>query len=165
MAPVGNEIGMIDQSAKPRTIAAQERATYQLKNALPGGNAGGSLPVENESVRSLVREILGERVGLFAVEFLDDPFVLFAVVLPSLLVGFEADAGVLLDEGGKFAGDLIEGGSLCVVSPLEFDPFVQRPRIIVVDGEPDVVGEREEIFSHSFEVFENLAGPNCGPNL
>ena len=89
VAVVADEVTVLDQRDESAEVALMELAADQLEKALPGCDAHRGLSVEDEAVGPPVREVLVDRVRLFAVEVSDDPLVLLAVFLPGLLAGFE----------------------------------------------------------------------------
>ncbi len=111
---------------------------------------------------ALVGEVLVEPVRFLAIQLGDDPLVLHAVGPASLLGFLQPDAGVLLHEGRQLAGYAVEVSRLGVVGPLELDAGLQGFRIVVVDGEPDVVRQRQQILADRFKVFEDATGAVSG---
>ena len=93
---------------------------------------------------------------LFAIQFGNDPLVPFAIVGPGLFGRFEPHARILLHKRRKLAGDPVERGCFRIILALEFDPLIERVGIVVVDREPNIVGQRQQVLADRFQVFENL---------
>jgi hypothetical protein len=98
-------------------------------------------------------------VRLLAVEFGDDPFVGGPIASARLLGLFQADARVPLDDGREVARHDVKSRGLFVEGPFELDAGFQCGRVVVVDRQPDIVGERQQVLAHRLQVFQNLPRP------
>src|ERR1700682_2363470 len=157
MAAIADELGVVDEGTEAARIALIKLLAHQCIQPLPGDNSTGGLPGEDETVGALVGKVLVDRVGLFTIEFPDDPLVLLAILLPGFFCGFKGDLRVLIDEDREVRGQSIEPSHLLDVGSHKANAFVERREVLPVDAGPDVVGESKQTLSHSPQIFKDRA--------
>jgi len=122
---------------------------------LPGGDAGRRLAAENEPMGTLVGKVLCDAVRFLAIQLLDDPAVLVEIGDSRLLTSVESNAGIFLNQSRQISCQPVELRHLAVVRALELHASLQRLSVVVIDRQPDVIGECEKILTYGFEIFED----------
>ena len=140
VSAIADKLGVVDERTEASRVALMKLSAHQFIQPLPGGDAAGGLANQDEPVGTLVSEVLVKRVGLIAVEVLDNPLVSLPVLLTGFFCGFKGDLRVLLDEHRQFSRQSIELAHLLDVRAHEANAFVERRQVLPVYSGPDVVG-------------------------
>ena len=96
-----------------------------------------------------------------AVQLLNNPLVPLSVPLPDRSSDSSRTLVYCWIMAESSEANWSKATRLLVVRPLELNALFQRLRVVVVDGEPDVVGERQQVLPDRFQVFENLPRAAC----
>src|SRR5271157_3428837 len=140
VSAIADKLGVVDERTEASRVALMKLSAHQFIETLPGSDAAGGLANEDETVGALVGEVFVKRVGLIAVEVLDNPLVSLAVLLTGFFCGFKGDLRVLLDEHRQFSRQSIELAHLLDVRAHEANALVERRQVLPVYSGPDVVG-------------------------